>query len=242
MTIKNRFKFIFGIIFVFMLVFVLSLYLNNALSTLHTSRADLNTDSIAVGTDYPGLVVNQYIQEGDKVHKGEKLFEIRSQQLNDALSSGQTTLSSLPFSLNKNNQNIILEASSDGFIQKINYGVGSYAPLGSIVATLNTVNSLFVEAHYSLSPQDYARIQKGDILIVTFPDNSQVQATVYNISLVSNGTSVDTVLKARLQHADLANFRFSVGTPVQATLKLTTRTWYQGLSEFVRNLFKPSAR
>jgi multidrug resistance efflux pump len=241
-SFKNRLKFFFGIVFAILLAGALAVYLNNALSTLHTTRANLRADSLTVGTDYPGLVVKLYVQEGDKVTKGQMLLEIRSQQLSDALLSGQVSATALPYSLNKTNQNIILTASDDGVIQKLFYQSGAYVPTGGIVATIDTVNSLYVEAHYSLTPPDYARIRKGDAIIVTFPDNSRIAATVSNISLVGNGAAVDTVIKAHLRSANLADFRFAVGTPVQATLKLTTKTWYQTLTDFTRKLFRPVAR
>jgi multidrug resistance efflux pump len=241
MTIKNRLKFIIGILFVFALVFALVLYLNNAMSTLHTSRADLKADTITIGTDYAGLVVKQYVEEGDKITKGEPLFEIRSQQLKDAITATPTLAATLPFTMNSS-QNIVLTASDDGVVQKIFYRAGSYVPTGGIVANVNTVGTLYVEAHYRLAPPDYARIKKGSLITVTFPDNSTVQSTAYNISLVSNGTSVDTVIKARLQNANLTDLRFSVGTPVEATLKLSTKTWFQYLKDSVQNLFKPTAQ
>lgn len=242
MSFKNRLKFLFGLIVVLLLVGALVLYLNNTLSTVKTTKAAINADTSTVGTDYPGLVIKQNVEEGDKVTKGETLFEIQSAQLTNNLNSGLVSASSLPFSLSPHNHNILIKATDDGVVQKVNYRAGSYAPLGSILATIDTVGSLYVEAHYNLTPPDYARIKKGSTLLVTFPDNSHETATVYNISLVGNANAVDTVIKARLQHASLGDFRFAVGTPVEASLKLSQTTWYQGVKDFVRNLFKPKGQ
>lgn len=242
MTFKNRLKFFFGLIFVVLLVGALVLYLNNAMSTIQTTKAAINADTSTVGTDYPGLVVKQNVEEGDKVARGETLFEIQSSQLTNSLNNGTVSAASLPFSLSPGSHNILIKATDDGVVQKIDYRAGSYAPLGSILATIDTVGSLYVEAHYNLTPPDYARIKKGSVLSVTFPDNSHETATVYNISLVGNAGAVDTVIRARLQHATLGDFRFAVGTPVEASLKLSQTTWYQGVKEFVRNLFKPKGQ
>lgn len=231
-----------GIVFVLLLVGGLLLYLNSTMSEVHSYKAELGADAVTIGTDYPGLVVKQPVEEGDRVSKGQILFEIRSPQLTASLADHTTVAASLPFTLDIVTGDIILKASDDGVIQKINYRAGSYAPLGGVLATINTVGSLYVAGHYRLTPPDYARIAKGKALAVTFPDNSKVQARVYNISVASNGTAVDTIIKARLQSADINDFRFSVGTPVEASLKLTNKTWYQGLLDLGHQLLKPKAK
>ncbi|MEO8105317.1 MAG: biotin/lipoyl-binding protein [Candidatus Saccharibacteria bacterium] len=234
-------KFLMGLVFVLLLVGGLLLYLNNTMSTVHSYKAELRADAVTVGTDYPGLVVKQPVEEGDRVSKGQVLFEIRSPQLTASLADHTTTAAALPFTLDKTTGDIVFKASDDGVIQKINYRAGSYAPVGGVLATINTVGSLYVAGHYRLTPPDYARIAKGNALAVTFPDNSKVLAQVYNISVASNGNSVDTIIKGRLAHADINEFRFSVGTPVEASLKLTNKTWYQGLLDLGRQLLKPKA-
>ena len=239
MSFKNRLKFFFGIIFVILLVGVLLLILNNSMAVVRSSKAVLGADSVTIGTDYPGLIVKQKFEVGDKLKKNDTLFEISSQQLTDALENKSVNADSLPFKLSSD-QHILVKAKDDGVLQKINFRAGSYVPAGGILAVTNTVSSLYVEAHYKLSPPDYARIKRGSMLAVTFPDNSKIQAKIYTISLVSNGSVVDTVIKARLQHADIADFRFSVNTPVQAVLRLSDRTWYQNLTELGHKLLKPS--
>lgn len=243
MELKNRLKFITGIFFVLLLVGALILYLNTAMSTLRTSRSQLKSDSITVGTDYPGLITKQFVDEGDKVIKGQKLFLVNSQQLLQDISSGRINPASLPFVIDNDN-NMVVAAKEDGVVREVFYRTGAYAPVGSILANIDTVESLYVEAHYDLSPPYYARLHKGDTMVVTLPDNTKINAIVYNISLVSRGEtveSVDTVIKARLQGADLSDFRFGVGTPVGASLKLTNETWYQGVVDFTKNLLKPKA-
>ncbi len=240
MTFLSRLRFLFGIIFVIALVGALVLYLNSIMSVAHSLRATLNADSTTIGTDYPGLVVKQNVEEGDKVKKDQTLFEIHSSQLIDGLSNKTIDANSLPFSLNHVTNDILLKANDDGVVEKINYHAGSFAPNGGILATINTIGSLYVTAHYRLASPDYARINKGELLDITLPDNSTQQATVFDISLVSNGNSVDTVVKARLKRADQSDFRFSVGTPVDATLRFNQKLWYQNVYEFVQQLFKPT--
>lgn len=239
MKFTSRLKFMFGIIVVLLLVGALILYLGTSMSTARSHKAQLAADTSSLGTDYPGLVVKQNAEEGDKVKKGQTLFELKSAQLSDSLSSGTVSAKSLPFSVDPTSGNILIKASDDGVVDKVFYHNGSYAPAGGIVATINTVGSLYVVATFKLSPPDYARISKNSTLSLTLPDNTTMQATVFDISIVSSGDHADTVVKARIKNADISDYRFSVGTPVQATLQLKTSNWYQTVYTFVIQLFKP---
>lgn len=239
MKFTSRLRFLFGILFVIAIVGALAVYLNGIMSVSQSSKAELAADSTSIGTDYPGLVVKQNVEEGDKVTKGQVLFEIQSAQLNDALTTRNVAVSSLPFGVDPVTNYIQLKASDNGVVEKIDYHAGSYAPAGGIVATVNTVGSLYVIAHFHLSPPDYARIAKTSKIDLRLPDNSTQQATVFSIALQNNGNSTDTVVKARIKNADISDFRFSVGTPVQATLQLSQDNWFKGLFTVIEQLFKP---
>ena len=241
MNFWTRIKFFLGIVFVFLIVGLLVLYLNDAMSTVRANKAELGADATNIGVDYPGLLVEQRVSAGDKVSKGQTLFTVNSPQLADALSNRTVQTSSLPFDVDPKTRQILLKANNAGVVEKVNFLAGSYVPGGSVVATLDTANTLFISGHFHLSPPDYARLKKGNTMDVTFPDNGKAQARVYSISLAQNGDVVDTVVKARLQGANAADFRFPVGTPVEASLKLSQRTWWQDVTHFINKLFKPSA-
>jgi hypothetical protein len=239
MKFTSRIRFVFGILVVVFIVGALSVYLNSIMSVSQSSKAQLAADSTTVGTDYAGLIVKQNVEEGDKVTKGQILFEIQSTLLNDTLTKGNVTTASLSFSVDPTTNYIQLKATDDGVIEKIDYRAGSYVPAGGIVASVDTVGSLYVIAHFHLSPPDYARINKANKVSLRLPDNSTQTATIFSIALVSNGDNVDTVVKARIKNADISDFRFSVGTPVEATLQLNQDNVFQGLLMSIQQLFKP---
>jgi hypothetical protein len=239
MKFTSRIRFVFGILVVVFIVGALSVYLNSIMSVSQSSKAQLAADSTTVGTDYAGLIVKQNVEEGDKVTKGQILFEIQSTLLNDTLTKGNLTTASLSFSVDPTTNYIQLKATDDGVIEKIDYRAGSYVPAGGIVASVDTVGSLYVIAHFHLSPPDYARINKANKVSLRLPDNSTQTATIFSIALVSNGDNVDTVVKARIKNADISDFRFSVGTPVEATLQLNQDNVFQGLLMSIQQLFKP---
>jgi multidrug resistance efflux pump len=241
MSFWARLKFFFGIVFVCILVGLLVLYLNSAMSVVRANRAELGADTTSLGLDYPGVIVTQNVTVGDKVTKNEVLYTVNSPQLSDAISNKTVQIRTLPFSLEPKTQFIQLKANNDGVVEKVNYVAGSYVPGGSVLATIDSADTLYISGHFHLSPPDYARVKKGNSMDVTFPDNSKVQAKVYSISLVQDGDVVDTVVKAKLLGSTVGDFRFPVGTPVEASLKLTQRTWWQDVTHFVNRLFKPSA-
>lgn len=242
MKFTSRIKFFIGIILVILTVGVLAVYLNGIMTVSNSQKAVLAADSTTVGTDYPGLVVKQNVAEGDTVRKDQVLFEIQSTQLNEALTKEGLEANTLSFSVDPATNYIQLKANEDGVMEKINYRAGSYVPAGGIVASIHTVDTLYVNARFRLSPPDYARISESSKVDVRLPDNSTQTATIYSIALESNGESVDTVVKARIKDADMSDFRFSVGTPVEATLHLSQGNMLNGIFESIQQLFKPLGR
>lgn len=241
MKFSGRVKFFFGIIIVFAIVGVLTLVLYMNMSTSHSVQAKLDAQARSIGTDYSGLVVKQNVEEGQQVEKGQVMFEIDSAQLKQSLANGTVDAKTLPFSLDPTNNDIELRASNTGVIDTISFREGAYVPAGGVVASMYVLDSLFVTAHFQLSPPDYARIEKDTPIEVLFPDNTKKEAKITTINLESSkdNQSVDTVVKANISDADMSDFRFSVGTPVNATLHLHQDPWYQNTLKFIQDLFTP---
>lgn len=241
MKASGKLRFLFGILFVVLLVVILTVILNVSMSTSNSVKATLEAQARAVGTDYPGLVVKQNIEEGDAVEEGEILFEIDSQVLKQSLSNGTVEASSLNVTLNPENNNIQLRAISSGVVDEILFREGAYIPGSAVVATVFVVDSLFVKAHFQLSPPDYARINEDKPIELVFPDNTKKKAEITSVSLErsEDDESVDTVIVAKISDTDMEDFRFSVGTPVNATLYLQQNEWYQNVYQFIQQLFTP---
>lgn len=229
---------------VILIVAALAVYLNIQMSTASSGKARIEADTSSVGVNYTGLVKEQFVEEGSTVKKGDRLFEIDSSSLKQDLSDKKVTTASLPFEIDPKSQNIILKANEDGVIKEIKYQSGSFIPTGSVIATVNTASSLHVVANFSLSPPDYARINRDSSVKIKLPDNSTAYADIFDVRLINNQDrdTVETVVKARLQKADVSDFLFSEGTPVQAELQLTRDSWYEGLFTSVQNLFRPQSQ
>ncbi|HET9098711.1 MAG TPA: HlyD family efflux transporter periplasmic adaptor subunit [Candidatus Saccharimonadales bacterium] len=238
MTFLARIRFAFGIIMVILVVGLLVLYLNSTLSTVHATQAYLGADTTTVGVDYAGQVSAQYISVGQKVTRGQTLFNVTSPSLTTDMANHTVVPSSLPFKL-KSNGDIPVNAPSSGIVQTINYQSGSYVPGGSIMAVIYNSKSLYITGKFSLSPPDYARVRDGEIMDVTFPDNSKTQAKVYSVNLQQDGANVVTIVNARLPSGFKPDPVFSIGTPVQASLRLSNNTWWDILTKQAHKLFSP---
>lgn len=240
MKFITRLRFLAGLVMVVLTVGALVLYLQSAMSTVHTNKAELGSDTTSIGNDYPGLVTKQAVNEGDKIKKGQTLFIVTSPQLAASISSGVILPKTLPYNVVSATGDISVVANSNGVVEKINFLSGSYVPTGAILATVDSEHGSFISGHFHLTPPDYARVKKGNAMEVTFPDNTRATATVYSVALAKNGNTVDTIVKARLQNASTGQLTFPVGTPVEAGLKLVNRTWFQQTADFLQSIFSPS--
>lgn len=241
MNANGKIRLFIGIITVFLIVGLLAIFLNISMSTSSSVKAELDAQARSVGTDYSGLIVKQEVEEGQSVKENDLLFEIDSQQLKQSLVNGTVKSENLTVRLNPENNNVQLRATNSGVVDEIMFREGAYVPGNTVIATMHVVDSLFVKANFKLSPNDYARIEKGKPIDVLFPDNTKKEATVTTVNLESSEDkeSVETVVTAKITDVDMSDFRFAVGTPVNATLHLKQDAWYQNILNFVLQLFTP---
>lgn len=239
MKFLTRIKFSTGLLLVIIIVGALTLYLNAMMSMAESFKAQIGADTQGLGADFPGVVSSQHVSEGDKVKKGEVLFTVHSPELIQQLGAGSIKPSQLTQPVDSTSQDIEIVAPSAGVVQKVYAIVGTSVQADAPVVDINPVGSLYVTAYFHLNTPDYARIHTGSAMTVTLPDNSRVQATTYAINLQQDGSTVETVIKARFDHPSMTDFRFAVGTPVDATLRINNKPWYQSLLELTRTLFEP---
>lgn len=238
MNLLTRLRFLTGVIIVLLICGGLFVYLDYSMSRAESRSAQLNADTFAVGVGYSGIIEKQYISEGDQVKKGDPLFELRSPTLADAIKNDEVSKSQLLYKLTDNG-NILLTAAADGKVQTIEYRAGAFVPANDQIAIVAIDRSLYVNATYKLSPPDYAQVSRTSKVDVTLPDGKKLSGTVYDISLTKKDDEVETTIRARLPQEDINNMTFGIGTPVDATLHLTSDTWYSKIVTNITNLFQP---
>lgn len=238
MDIRNRLRFVVGIIVVIGVVAALFLYLNYSMSNIQSRQATLETDSYAVISEYGGVLKQSYVAPGDTVKKGDKLFELDSQSLAQALRNDQLDKTALPFEVTKSG-NMVLLATVPGKVQQINFADGAFIAANAGIATIATENSQYITARYLLNAPDYARINRDNPVYVTLPDNTRLEATVFDISLEQDDEEVYTIVKARLPEDASILPTFSSGTPVSTTWQLDNSDWQESIIRFLRSLIAP---
>lgn len=238
MKLTRRIRLLAGCLLVALFVGLLFVRLNYTMSRVHSQSAKLRADTYTVGTEYSGTVLKQYTSEGSVVTAGEELFVIQSTVLASDLLTQQVSKSGLAFQLDANN-NIVLVASGDGIIKNIAYLQGSFVPANKEIATIAKANSLYIEATFQLTPSDYARIRSGNVVDVTFPDNSTRTAHVFYAATVGSDKTVKTVIRARLQNSGNLQQNFTIDTPAAATLHLTGKTLMEQIKDGYNRLVQP---
>lgn len=233
MSFMNRVKFMFGILSVFLIAGGLFLYLNHSISRVTSRSAVLQAELSSVGTDFGGAITKQYVREGDAVKKGDKLFEIKSDSYLNEIQEGRTP--TLPTAKLEGQNTIVLIASVEGIIREVKYTEGAYVADGSQIASIQKNDSTFLLARYRLSPSDYERLARGNVITVTMPDNQKISAEVYDITLQNNDGIVETVTKAKFINPPQRDYTFAVDTPVNTSLQLNGETLYQRLEQFTKD-------
>ena len=238
MNKRSKLKLIVGVIFVIIIVAALFVYLDFSMSRKVARETYLAADSFTVGLDYSGIIEEQYIQEGDKIENGDELFKIRSSTLSQARDNDDFDTDSLLYTLDDDGT-ILVTSAADGQVQEINYSEGAFVPANSTVATINTQKSLYVIATYALSSPDYGQLTKQNKIDVYFPDGTKQEGEIFDIALETSEEEVLTIVKARVDETKVNTEVFTVGTPLESTLYLDTDTWYEKITNFIKELFQP---
>jgi multidrug resistance efflux pump len=235
-----QFKFFIGIVAVVSLAVSLFIYLDYSMSRVQSIDAQLESDDYTVGIDYSGVITQQFVDEGAYVENGDPLFKIRSSTLAEAIKDNEIAKTALLYSVDDEG-NVLISASAPGRVQSIAYREGAFVPANSQIAVINNKDGLYISATYSLSSPDYSRLNTNSKVYVTMPDGAKVQAIVYDIVLEKKEGDVLTTVMARFDNEQINTTAFSVGTPVETTLELSTDTLFERIKTRITALFSPAA-
>lgn len=219
MTWINRLKLFTGLVAVLVITAGATLIFNQRQSQVTSSSAQIAAQLYDVGTDYGGIVTDSFVEEGDEVDEGQRMFAVRSLQLErdialGVVSPGQASVES--------DDTLIVRASTTGIVSKIDVGEGSYAAAGAVLATVDGSGSLYAEAEFVLTPRDFARIDDDASVALRLPDGTEYQGTVTDLTVETvNGSAhvTATVASRGLASASIGSL-VKPGTPLDATLTL----------------------
>jgi multidrug resistance efflux pump len=235
MTWSTRFRLFFGSLLVIALVGALTIALSQRKGEATASSASIDAVTYAVGTDYAGAVIEQFVVRGDLVNVGDPVATIQSNDLVRDLNDDIIVRSSEVFRVNADGT-LTVTSTVTGVVLSVDVPQGAYAAAGASVATIAAVDTLFVSADFELSPTDFARIVEGAPVEVTLPDGSQLAGTVGPVETSTvEGAALATVgVAIDAGEFDEQGGFILPGTPVTATMDLRNDDMLAALTGMVQ--------
>ncbi len=235
MTWTNRLRLFGGILGVLLVAAVLTLVFNQRQTKATSLTATVAADTYDVGAAYGGTVIKQYVNQGDVVSKGDKLFTISSVPLQQDLSNGLDLQDSDAYDVDKSKGTLTYKATVAGQVSDLEAKLGNALGTGSPFAQISVVDSQYIDAKFLLSPGDYERIEKGAGVDIVLPNNQIITGTVSTIEVATDQGQALTEVRVdsdTIADHDLANVN-QPGTPVNATVQLRDDGPLAGVSDTV---------
>ena len=229
---KSRIKLFIGILFVTALCFSLAIYTDNQAAKIGSNSAELQMESYAVGSEYSGIITKQYVNTGDHVTQGSTLFELSNDVLKQQLKNGDVKAEDLSYKISTTNT-LLLVASHDGTVGKINFLQGSFVTAGDIIATISDTKQAVINAEYYLSNPQYAQLNPRTPVSVILAGNARSTGTITSINQSSHEGKTLTTIKIAIDKLDDGQVVYDNSSPVYAELTLNTNTLYQRLRKIV---------
>lgn len=237
MTWKTRIKLMLGVAAVLALVAGLSLRLDAQVRTVHAVEGSLAAQEYEVGTDYSGVLVDQYVKPGDTVSPGDPLFALKSNRLRRDLASGLIRTQDSTYKI-RDESTLMFIATAAGTVQSVEYLEGAYVPANTVIATVEVADSLYATADFRLRPAEYALIRDAQDMTVTLPNGTTVAADITDVTVAADDNIAFTTVRA--QALDLTDEAlFGAGTPVSTTIELPDRGLMASVTDLVGGLLTP---
>jgi multidrug resistance efflux pump len=221
MTWASRFRLFVGTIVVLVLAALATYELNENRGVAASDSAQIVAKTYDVGTPYAGLVVDQMIDAGDVVKKGQPLFVIDSTSLQYDIKNGFAKPATEATRVDDDGR-LVLLATSDGTVTKIDSERGTFVQSATELAVVQRADSLYIQAEYTLTPNEYARVADDAQATVELPNHRTVTATVdkVNVETVAGEAQAVVTLTGDALKDGAQNGLISAGTPVSAKLQL----------------------
>jgi multidrug resistance efflux pump len=233
MTWINRLRLLCGLLAVLALVAVLTLVFNQRQTRAASLTATISADTYLVGAAYGGTVINQYVEDGDTVQTGQKLFTILSVGLQQDLANGLKIQSSEAYDVNTEKGTLTYKATVAGQVSDLEARLGNALATNQPFAKITVVDSQFVDARYLLTPRDYERVTDGARVSILLPNNRSIDGRVSSVEVATDNGQAATEI--RVDSPDLVRDELGdmtkPGTPVVATVELRDDGPLAGVSD-----------
>jgi len=202
---------------------VLTLVVNQRERQAFSSNATVKAVQYQVGSDYGGIMVDEFVEPNARVSQGEELFTVSSFSLQKDLANGLEPVSTDAYQVDADTGLVTYLAAADGTLDDLQARQGGYVPGGESIAVITQEDTQYVQAQFRLQPVDYARIRIGGRADVELPNRETLKGKVSEISVESaDGVAYATVeVEVPQLHSDAYAAFAQPGSPVMVTLTLT---------------------
>jgi len=221
MTWASRLRLLIGTLVVLALAALATYQLNEKKGVAASDSAQILARTYDVGTPYAGLVVDQMVDVGDSVTKGQPLFVVDSSSLQYDLKNGFAKPATEATQVDDQGR-LVLLATGDGTVTEISSERGTFVQSATQLATVQRADTLYVQAEYTLTPNEYARVADNATATVELPNHRTISAHVSKVKVetVSGEAQAVMTLKGAALKDGAQNGLVSAGTPVTAELQL----------------------
>jgi multidrug resistance efflux pump len=242
MTWGNRLRLTVGFIGVLLLVAACTLVFNQRRTEVTSTSASVQAQEYSVGTDYGGTVTKEFVQEGDRVRVGDRLFQVQSLQLQQAIDKGLVSRAGATEAYSLGADGLMtFTAAVAGTMADIGVKTGGFVQAGTELGTIDKADSLFVSSNFVLTPRDYERIRDGAEVDVELPNDHVLRGHVRKVAVQTNedGNAKTTVevASSSLHEGGWSGLN-APGTPVDATLHLRDDGPLAGVSDGFRGFLR----
>jgi multidrug resistance efflux pump len=222
MTWINRLRLITGLLVVVVIVAAATILLHQRESQVSSASASIKSLSYSIGSEYPGIVVEQSVVQGDEVVQGQPLMTIQSPNLTQALDSTTITVPTSTAYTVTPEGTLSLLATEDGVVSQIDASVGGFVGVGQALATIDRGDGMFVNAKFRLEPYNFARLEEGARVEIVLPDLSRIEGRVTDmrVTTVDGQADADVTIASDSLVMGGAGGLIVSGTPVTAVLHL----------------------
>ncbi|MDQ0373793.1 HlyD family efflux transporter periplasmic adaptor subunit [Cellulomonas humilata] len=221
MTWTSRIRLLASMLVVLVIAALATYQLNETRGVAVSDSAQILAKSYGVGTPYSGLVVDQLVDVGDEVTTGQQLFVIDSATLQYDVKNGFARTSTEATQIDAEGRLVVL-ATGDGVVTEIASERGTFVQSATQLATVQRADTLYVQAEYTLTPKEYARVADDATATVVLPNQRTITLHVSEVKVETIAGSAQAVLtlagSALVDGAQ--NGLVSAGTPVTAELQL----------------------
>ncbi|MFC8193503.1 HlyD family efflux transporter periplasmic adaptor subunit [Cellulomonas sp. NPDC057328] len=221
MTWASRLRLLTGTLAVLAVAALATVHLNDTRGRATSDSAQILAQTYAVGTPYAGLVADQLVQVGDAVAEGDPLFVVDSASLAYDLRNGLVAEPPELTSLDPEGR-LVVHASGPGRVIDVAATRGTFVQAAVPMATVQREDSLYVQAEYTLSATEYARVPDGATVTLVLPDRSRLRGRLEQVDVETVAGQAQAVV--RVASDDLVDGAgdglVSAGTPVVAVMHL----------------------